>query len=52
MVEQSVNLNDFLILVPCCAVVLFAAVAIGGVLFMVHLMGGPERRPGETGEGR
>lgn len=39
---QSVNLNDFLILVPCCGVLLFAAFAIGGVLLMVHLMGGPE----------
>jgi hypothetical protein len=41
MVEQSVNLNDFLLLVPCCAVALFLALAVGGVLFMVHLMGSP-----------
>lgn len=41
MVEQSVNLQDFLILLPCCAVLLFAALAVGGVLLMLHLMGTP-----------
>jgi hypothetical protein len=42
MIEQSVNLNDFLLLVPCCGVLIFLVVVVGGVLFMVHLMGSPE----------
>lgn len=43
MVEQSANLQDFLVLVPCCAVLLFVALAVGGLLFVVHLMGTPQR---------
>jgi hypothetical protein len=52
MVEQSVNLNDFLLLVPCCAVALFLALAVGGVLFMVHLMGTPEQARAQEPGGR
>lgn len=43
MVEQSTNLQDFLILVPCCAVLLFVALIVGGVLLMLHMMGKPEQ---------
>jgi hypothetical protein len=53
MVEQSVNLNDFLLLVPCCGVLVFLALAVGGVLLMVHLMGSPEQaRAQEAGSRR
>lgn len=44
MVETSVNLQDFLILVPCCAVILIVALAVGGLFFIIHLMGPPEQR--------
>lgn len=43
MVEQSVNLQDFLLLIPCCAVALFVALAVAGVFLMLHLMGPPEQ---------
>jgi hypothetical protein len=42
MVEQSTNLQDFLILVPCCGVLLFVALTVGGILLMLHLMGKPK----------
>ena len=44
MVEQSANLQDFLILVPCCAVLLFVALAVGGVFLMLHMMGTPQQQ--------
>lgn len=42
MVEQSTNLNDFLLLIPCCGALLFAAIVVGGVLLMLRWMGAPE----------
>jgi hypothetical protein len=44
MVEQSANYQDFLVLVPCCAVILFVALTVAGLLFMVHLMGSPQQQ--------
>ncbi len=44
MVEQSANFQDLLLLVPCCAMILFVAVAVGGVLFLVHVMGTPQQQ--------
>jgi hypothetical protein len=44
VVEQSANYQDFLVLVPCCAVLLFVALAVGGLLFVVNAMGTPQQR--------
>lgn len=43
MVHQSTNLNDFLVLVPCCAVLLLVALLVGGVLLVLKLM--PHHQP-------
>lgn len=44
MVEQSTNLQDFLVLVPCCAVLLFVVLVVGGLFLVIHLMGSPQQR--------
>lgn len=43
MVEQSTNLQDFLVLVPCCGALLFVALVVGGVVLALKLMGAPPR---------
>lgn len=51
MVERSANYQDFLVLVPCCAVLLILALVVGAVFLALHMMGTPqqqgqeERRP-------
>lgn len=43
MVNQSANLQDFLILGPCCAVLLFVLLAVGAVLLVLNRMGPPSQ---------
>lgn len=43
MVDQHTNLQDFLILLPCCGVLLFVALVVGGIFLMLHLMGPPQK---------
>lgn len=49
MIERSTNLNDFLLLVPCCGALLFAALVVGGVLLALQWMGRPEGADGGAG---
>ena len=41
MVNQSVNLQDFLVLGPCCGVLLLLVLVVGGILLMLRTMSRP-----------
>lgn len=45
MVEQGTNLNDFLLLLPCCGALLIMALLVGGVLLLTQVMKAPEPSP-------
>jgi hypothetical protein len=43
MVNQSANLQDFLVLGPCCGVLLILTLVVGGVLLMLRTMSHPAK---------